>query len=230
VFTQQVTFRQLLPRGIMICEQSKPFYGSLLPEEATFLHDRCSEDRIREFTAGRTCARSCIAALGFERFPILRGPSREPVWPLGTIGSITHSADFCASVATQVTFMRSIGIDAEPHDALPTEIRGMILTVVERTWLESMPISNIQWSRLIFSIKESVFKAWFPITQTWLDFLDVSTTIDTSTQTFCATINHDLAIVHGLQEIHGAFAIGRDLLLSAAWVARANHSLGISLK
>lgn len=31
---------------------------------------------------------------------------------------------------------------------------------------------GIHWDRLLFSAKESVYKAWFPLTAKWLDFTE----------------------------------------------------------
>ena len=33
-------------------------------------------------------------------------------------------------------------------------------------------LPNIHWDKLLFSAKESVYKAWFPTHKTWLDFSD----------------------------------------------------------
>jgi len=38
--------------------------------------------------------------------------------------------------------------------------------------MSSLP-TGIAWDRLLFSCKESIFKAWFPVTRQWLDFHDV---------------------------------------------------------
>jgi 4'-phosphopantetheinyl transferase EntD len=44
------------------------------------------------------------------------------------------------------------------------------------------------WDRMLFSAKESVYKAWFPLTQRWLGFEDASVTIDSDEGTFTAEL------------------------------------------
>jgi 4'-phosphopantetheinyl transferase EntD len=41
---------------------------------------------------------------------------------------------------------------------------------------------------MLFSAKESVYKAWFPLTQRWLGFEDASITIDPAEGTFTARL------------------------------------------
>jgi 4'-phosphopantetheinyl transferase EntD len=44
------------------------------------------------------------------------------------------------------------------------------------------------WDRLLFSAKESVYKAWFPLTGRWLGFEDAHLTIDPAAATFTASL------------------------------------------
>ena len=48
-------------------------------------------------------------------------------------------------------------------------------------------LPSIAWDRLVFSAKESVYKAWFPSVGTWLGFEDAELAIGEGT--FCATID-----------------------------------------
>jgi len=47
---------------------------------------------------------------------------------------------------------------------------------------------SIRWDRLLFSAKESVYKAWFQLTGRWLGFEEASLDIDPSAGTFSARI------------------------------------------
>jgi 4'-phosphopantetheinyl transferase EntD len=40
------------------------------------------------------------------------------------------------------------------------------------------------WDRLLFSAKESVYKAWFPLTRRWLGFDEAAVTINAANGTF----------------------------------------------
>ena len=44
------------------------------------------------------------------------------------------------------------------------------------------------WDRLLFSAKESVYKAWFPLTARWLGFPDASISISPADGTFAARL------------------------------------------
>jgi 4'-phosphopantetheinyl transferase EntD len=37
---------------------------------------------------------------------------------------------------------------------------------------------QVWWDRLLFSAKESVYKAWFPVAERWLGFEDASLDVD----------------------------------------------------
>ena len=51
--------------------------------------------------------------------------------------------------------------------------------------------------RLIFSAKEAVYKAWFPLTGEWLGFHDARLELDAGRQRFAAHILVDAPMVHG---------------------------------
>src|SRR5208282_5779110 len=89
-------FQGLLPPGIVVVEMhSAGDTAALLPEEAAYL-GRSVPKRAQEFAAGRVCARRALAELGVVDFPLRVGEDREPLWPEGTVGSITHTTGFCA--------------------------------------------------------------------------------------------------------------------------------------
>lgn len=69
------------------------------------------EGRRREFITARRCARSALATLGSPASgPIRPGPRREPLWPTGVVGSITHCAGYRAAAVAQRNSLASIGI------------------------------------------------------------------------------------------------------------------------
>jgi 4'-phosphopantetheinyl transferase EntD len=127
------------------------------------------DKRRREFTTGRACARFALAKLQLPPAPIPRGAWREPIWPDGVVGSITHCNAYCAAAAAFQRDVLTIGIDAEPNEALPSGTLEQVAVPEERAWLTTAP-AGVHWDRLLFSAKESVFKAWFPLARTWLGF------------------------------------------------------------
>src|SRR5207245_2286953 len=58
------------------------------------------------------------------------------------------------------------------NDVLPEGVLRLTAVADEHDWLAVLARDNpdICWDRLLFSAKESVFKAWFPLTQRWLGF------------------------------------------------------------
>jgi 4'-phosphopantetheinyl transferase EntD len=160
--------------------------ANLFPEEAATL-GLVNPTRRREFSLGRSCARRALGDLGFPTGPILVGAHGEPLWPRGIVGSITHCADYCGAAVARATRFAGIGIDAEVNDALPDGLLALITNDIERKKITALPNREISWDRLLFSIKESIHKAFFPITYKWLEFGDVSVTIYPERATFRAT-------------------------------------------
>ena len=120
--------------------------------------------------------------------PILRGQQREPRWPDSIVGSITHCSGYCAAAVARTQEFRSIGIDAELDAPLPRGVLAMIAREEEYRWLSETNGSGVCWDRLLFCAKESIFKAWFPLTRSWIGFRDALVSVDPQTQSFSASI------------------------------------------
>lgn len=178
------------------------------------------EKRRREFVTARRCAREALARLGHPPAPIAAGPRREPIWPPGVSGSITHCTGYRAAVVAPKDRLASIGIDAEPHEPLPVDV----WTTVGRPGEvppEAVAGDGIHWERLIFCAKESIYKAWYPLTKRWLGFEDVELRIHPAARTFTAGILIDPARSDGgppLREVHGRYLIRAGLVLTAVTV------------
>lgn len=162
----------------------------LLPDEQ-HLVAKAVEKRRREVTNARTCARRALARLGIAETAIPRGPKGEPGWPPGVVGSITHTTGYYAAAVAHADKIRSIGIDAEVHDMLPDGVLSHIAFDAELAWLGEQPPGPVWWDRLLFSAKESVYKAWYPLTGRWLGFEDARITINPDHGTFNAEILTD---------------------------------------
>jgi len=148
------------------------------------LVERAVNKRIREFETGRWCAHRAMELLGERPVPIVSGLNGEPLWPDGLIGSITHCLGFRGSAVARRTEVLSIGIDAEPNEQLPAGVVEDVALANERQQVRELAQNepSIAWDRLIFSAKESVYKAWFPLMGRWLGFEDVSLTIAANNQ------------------------------------------------
>lgn len=141
---------------------------------------RAVERRRREFGTARLCARRALAELGLPAVPVLPGVRGAPRWPNGVVGSMTHCDGYRAAALAYATDLQTIGIDAEPHAALPDGVLDAIALPREQERLASLQATSpgMHWDRLLFSAKESVYKAWFPLAARWLGFEDADVTID----------------------------------------------------
>ncbi|MFE0642587.1 4'-phosphopantetheinyl transferase [Streptomyces sp. NPDC058877] len=147
--------------------------AGLFPEEEALVA-RAVPGRRREFATARLCARRALAALGAAPAPLLRGRRGAPAWPAGVIGSITHCAGFRGAAVAPADRVLALGIDAEPHAPLPRGVLGAVAFGPERARLRVLAArrSDICWDRLLFSAKESVYKAWSGYGGAWLGFED----------------------------------------------------------
>lgn len=194
----------------------------LFPEEAALIQGAV-ERRSREFTTGRSCARAALRQLGISPIPILRGAMREPLWPACVVGSITHCRGYRAAAAAMRKNVMTIGIDAEPHEPLPAGILHQVALAQEEDWLATAP-PGINWDRVLFSAKESVFKAWFPLAKTWLDFEHALVTFDSGSGTFLARLLVPWPPHAGMEQtvFCGRFLVRAGLILTAITVQRNN--------
>ncbi|RDH74877.1 4'-phosphopantetheinyl transferase [Mycolicibacterium moriokaense] len=141
-----------------------------LPEEEPLIA-RSVAKRRNEFVTVRHCARLALAELGVPPVPILKGEKGEPCWPDGVVGSLTHTEGYRGAAVARHDAVRSLGIDAEPHDVLPNGVLDAISLPAERAELNALP-DGLHWDRILFCAKEATYKAWFPLTQRWLGFED----------------------------------------------------------
>ncbi|MFH8799065.1 4'-phosphopantetheinyl transferase [Streptomyces sp. NPDC017936] len=153
--------------------------GPLYPQEEALVA-RAVAKRRREFTLVRSCARRAMEKLGVPPQPVLPGERGAPQWPAGLTGSMTHCDGYGAAALVRADDLASVGIDAEPHAPLPDGVLSAIALPAEAERLRALAADrpDVHWDRLLFSAKESVYKAWFPLTRKWLDFSEADITVD----------------------------------------------------
>jgi 4'-phosphopantetheinyl transferase EntD len=177
------------------------------------------EKRRREFTTGRACAREALAQLGRPATPILPGPRGEPLWPPGIVGSITHCKGYRACAVAPATELCTLGIDAEADAPLPDGLLDRISLPEERHLLLDLGrrAPGVHWDKLLFSIKEAVFKAWYPLVERALGFQAAAVSIDARGGRFTAHLLVPGPRVGGreLRALHGRWLAEDGLLISA---------------
>jgi 4'-phosphopantetheinyl transferase EntD len=212
---------EILPAAVASAEMfTDPPNATLLPQEAAIV-ERVSDKRRREFTAGRECARIALGKLGVVPVPILIGERGAPQWPPGIVGSITHCDGYRAAAAAHASDVAAIGMDAEPDDPLPRGVLDVISLPAERARLAALAGEGpaVCWDRLLFSAKESVYKAWFPLTGRWLGFEDADVTI-TPDGTFTARLLAELTETQPPASFAGRWLASGGLIFTAIVVPR----------
>jgi 4'-phosphopantetheinyl transferase EntD len=162
--------------------------GELFPVEAAAV-ERAVAKRRDEFVAGRTNARRALAALGAEPVAIPIGPRRAPVWPNGIAGSISHCKGYCIAIAARARDFAGVGIDVELDEPISDGVAARICfgdELSDRVATERR--IGMDLPKLLFSIKESVYKAYFPLAETFLDFSDVTVELDPRDDAFVARL------------------------------------------
>ncbi|MBB0232620.1 4'-phosphopantetheinyl transferase family protein [Streptomyces calidiresistens] len=169
--------KELLPADVesaeLFGEASEEDLPPLFPEEEAVVA-RAVAKRRREFAGVRACAREALGRLGVPPAPLLPGERGAPGWPEGIVGSMTHCAGYRGAAVTRRGRWAALGVDAEPHEPLRDPgVTNLVTVPVERERV--LPAladrhPSVHWERLLFSAKESVYKAWFPLTGRWLGF------------------------------------------------------------
>ena len=190
-----------------------------LPAEEPLIA-RSVAKRRNEFVTVRYCAREALAQLGLPAVPILKGEKGEPCWPDGVVGSLTHTNGYRGAVVAQREWVRSVGIDAEPHGTLPKGVLESVSLPAERRELAALP-PDLHWDRILFCAKEATYKAWYPLTSRWLGFEDAHVVFDIDDGgtggEFVSEILIDGAALSGppLTALRGRWSVRDGLVLTA---------------
>lgn len=135
-----------------------------LPHHAELSH--AGRKRKADHLAGRIAA---AYALNERTIPGI-GPSGEPLWPDGISGSITHSGT--QAMAVVAPYPAFIGIDSEAilAENEAREIKDGIIDAQEERVLSRSGYPFALALTLVFSAKESLFKALFPKVKSYMGF------------------------------------------------------------
>jgi 4'-phosphopantetheinyl transferase EntD len=212
----------LLPEEAVVVETLElTTEAPLYPVEAERIAAAARKRRLH-FAGGRRCAREALGRVGLPSSPIRVGFGGQPVWPKGVVGSITHCPGYCAAAVAPRPPLAGLGIDAERNAPLPDG-------VAQRTTLPGetadLPVqAGVSWPTLLFSARESVFKAWYPLTCRWLDHHDVELQFDVARRCFTVVRYRDRLIGGALLErVQGGFAWSETHVFTCAWIE--SHAL-----
>ena len=174
----------------------------LFPSEAAYAAS-VVHTRALEFAAGRKVAREALGRIGVPDCEIPRH-GRLPVWPVSVVGSIAHTGTLAAAIVGRATEHDGIGIDIEARTAVSPQVARRVLTSAEREWLP-----DSEWRTMVFSGKEAIYKAVYPLTGEFLGFGDVELDIDAEAGEFRAHCRRSLRSAVRVAAGRGYWAVYR---------------------
>jgi len=149
---------------------------ALLPPEAAAFAGSVLKVR-RASGAARIVARMLLSRFGREPYAIPKSTAGMPVWPDGIVGSLAHDAKVAVAAMAARPEFQSVGIDIEPAEPLAPDLLDIVATAQERDRIGDDPLRG----RLLFSIKEAIYKAAYPLDRTFLDHHDVEVSLGDGT-------------------------------------------------
>lgn len=162
--------------------------------------NRAVTKRKAEFLAGRYCAYNALIELGHTMSDhkngfVKIGPQGSPIWPNGAMGSISHSRAWACALASADPTIGGMGVDIEnivSNDTLKQSL-DLILVRKERPLLDQGNLDAETVFTLLFSLKESFFKAAYPTVGHYFDFDAISVFhIDVTAQAISFRLNISL--------------------------------------
>jgi 4'-phosphopantetheinyl transferase EntD len=215
----QLRLTELLPATAASClSVGVPADAVLLPEELDHTA-RMVAKRLADFRHGRHCARRALATLGLDATPITVGKNREPVWPNGVTGSISHTETIAAAVAAHTADLIALGIDIESSMPLEQDITNMIRRPDESDWKDPLD------AKILFSVKEAIYKCIYPQLNLFIDFQDMKVLKSETPGSYTAipqNTNIDTAL---LARLRGRYSSDDGLIISSAWIEPSGEDI-----
>lgn len=127
--------------------------------------------RQAEFLAGRYTSRLGLRELNVSDDFIVKSRNRAPIWPINIVGSISHTETKAMAAIGLKDDFHYVGVDVESIITTSDYINilDLILVKNEHRWLTR---NKELYLTLIFSAKESLFKALYPLVNIYFDFVD----------------------------------------------------------
>lgn len=199
----------LYPAGV-VAAVAEPRDGRTSLFRAEFEQVRAAVPaRISEFGRGRACARRAMAVLGLPPMPLLADADRAVCWPAGVTGSITHTPSYCAAVVGLSTRFGSLGLDAETIGGVTPDLWTDLFAESELYQPAMADDRAPAFATLLFSAKESAYKAQFPITRVFVEFREATVAVDWPGGVFLVT--------GPFGDIPGRFLVTPDVVVTSAW-------------
>lgn len=159
--------------------------------------------RKAEYLAGRYLVRYMMRCAGVADSEIHSGKDREPCWPAGITGSISHNKDtaICAMNFGQPLIATGIDIETIMTWQTASDLSGSVISETEVAYLSKLTASYPFLLTLAFSAKESLFKAIYPQIRKYVGFLDASI-IGVDQQHCCFTLQLNIPLLPHFRQGH----------------------------
>jgi len=182
--------------------------------------------RKNEYLCGRVLAQAVLNHhFGLDQ-PITSMHEHLPIWPTHVLGSISHSQNkLIVALSNNANYL---GIDIEHWvtSEFARESAHLVLTASEFDSWKSKAAEFFDFARyvsLIFSVKESLYKAVYPTAKQYIDFLEASIVdINFENQTLTLTFLPEIQQRYQLLEHYdGGWTIEQDHIMT--WVFEARN-------
>lgn len=215
---------------------SRRNWDALHPQERAYVSDAVLLRRA-QFADARACARNALTDLtGHDHADTVIGKGERgiPLFPRGTVGSLTHTTGFRAAVVARTDTLKSVGVDAEVAKPLPEGVSDAVLTARDMQHIDALQQHGQQHVRhhegdlqlfpaekiletVVFSAKEALYKSWFPLARVFLDFSQADIELHHD-GTLTAFVQHDVACGAVPLTIPGRWMVGSGYVVTSTWV------------
>ncbi|PTV49663.1 4'-phosphopantetheinyl transferase family protein [Acinetobacter seifertii] len=184
-------------------------------------------ERKNEYLCGRVLAQAVLNHhFGLDQ-PITSMHEPLPIWPSHVLGSISHSQNKLIVALSSHAIYLGIDIEHWVTSEFARESAHLVLTSSEFDLWKNKAAEFFDFARyvsLIFSIKESLYKAVYPTAKQYIDFLeasivDINFENQTLTLTFLPEIQQRYQL---LVQYQGGWTIEKDHIMT--WVFQARNS------
>ena len=172
--------------------------------------DSFHPNRKNEYLLGRVCAsRAHELCTNKELLSLPTNADRSPQWPSDVVGSISHNQYWVGAAVAWEADLIGVGIDFEVMGRTKLELAKQIRSPGDI--LKHPELSDEDLLTIIFSCKESLYKALYPSVKKFFGFEDAALSkLDLSNGTFTIDLLTQLSLKFGIsshQSFNGRLAL-----------------------
>ncbi|MCB0310622.1 MAG: 4'-phosphopantetheinyl transferase superfamily protein [Bdellovibrionales bacterium] len=184
--------------GFAAVDTTEPYV--LHPDELRSLSDTAIPHRIEQFRLGRGAAQRALQQIGItDHPPVLKDASRAPIWPQGIVGTISHTGGLAVAAVGFKHDYLGLGVDIEKIADSNRRLRYKKLSLRvchddELNWIYELPSEEALRFTSLFSAKETLFKALFPVCRSYIGFKDAHLTWHSNRSEFEVTVLREIGM------------------------------------